>query len=139
MPCDDLLAEARKVRERAYAPFSRFRVGAAARSADGRIFSACNVESSSYGLSICAERAAVAKAVSEGCRKLVEIAIVADTERPCPPCGACRQLIYELGPDARVVMANLQGDVKVAQIADLLPGAFTAEYMRREPERDEEA
>ncbi len=134
MPYDDLLAEARKVRELAHAPFSRFRVGAAARAADGRIFSACNVESSSYGLSICAERAVVAKAVSEGCTELVEIAIVADTERPCPPCGACRQLIYEMGADVRVIMANLKGDVTAVHIAELLPGAFTAEYLRTEDE-----
>ncbi len=133
---EELLAAAREVRERAYAPFSRFRVGAAARDADGNIYSACNVESSSYGLSICAERAAVAKAVSEGCTELVEIAIVADTARPCPPCGACRQLIYELGSNARVVMANLQGEVTVAHITELLPGAFSADYLRPESSRD---
>jgi len=133
MPSDDLLAAARAVREHAHAPFSRFRVGAAVRTKDGRIFPGCNVESSSYGLSMCAERSAVARAVAEGALEVIEVAIVADTEVPCPPCGACRQLLFELGPECRVVMSNLRGDLRTLLIAELLPGAFTAELLRREP------
>lgn len=131
MPYDDLLRVARDVRERAHAPFSNFRVGAAIRTADGRVFSGCNVESSSYGLSICAERTALVKAVSEGGGEILEVAIIADTDVPCPPCGACRQLLHDLGPRARVVMSNLEGDVQESTVAELLPGAFVARYLHR--------
>jgi cytidine deaminase len=131
MSRENLLILAREMRARAHAPFSRFPVGAALRTADGRVFGGCNVESSSYGLSICAERTAIVKAVSEGAREVVEIAIVADTDIPCPPCGACRQMLYDLGPNARVTMSNLKGETREATIAELLPGAFTAEHLVR--------
>lgn len=137
MPCAELLAEAKKVRERAFAPYSQFRVGAAVRTQDGRVFAGCNVESSSYGLSICAERSALARAVAEGALGVVEVAVVADTPIPCPPCGACRQLISDLGPQAMVHMGNLHGAVSSQSIQALLPGAFTAEYLKREsPDTD---
>lgn len=139
MPLDELMAEALKVRERAYAPYSQFRVGAAVRTRDGRIFVGCNVESSSYGLSICAERSALARAIAEGASNVVEVAVVADTPVPCPPCGACRQLISELGPQAQVHMGNLHGETSSRSIEALLPGAFSAQYLgipylRRDPE-----
>lgn len=134
MPYAELMAAALQVRDRAYAPYSQFRVGAAVKTRDGRIFVGCNVESSSYGLSICAERSALARAVAEGASSVVEVAVVADTPIPCPPCGACRQLISELGPQAMVHMGNLLGDASSRSIQDLLPGAFSAQYLRRDPE-----
>lgn len=129
----ELLRVARAVRERAYAPYSRFLVGAAVLTADGRVFSGCNVENSSYGLAICAERAALCKAVSEGARDVRVVAIVADTAKPCPPCGACRQMLSELGPHCRVILSNLAGDVEQSTIEALLPGAFTPAMLRWGP------
>src|SRR2546423_11357553 len=94
-----LIEAARAVRLRAHAPFSRFLVGAALEAADGRVFTGCNVESATYGLTICAERVAAFKAISEGVRRFRRIAVVADTQEPTPPCGACRQVLWELGGD----------------------------------------
>lgn len=125
----ELLAEARRVRENAFAPYSHFKVGAAVLTRDGRVFPGCNVESSSYGLSMCAERNAISRAVADGAREVVAIAIVADTTIPCPPCGACRQLISDLGPDADVIMSNLAGQKRHEHISVLLPGAFTAAHL----------
>jgi cytidine deaminase len=121
----DLLSEAAKqARENAHAPYSNFRVGAALRSTSGRIFGGCNVENATYGLTMCAERVAIFKAVSEGERGFSAIAVVTDTEVLTPPCGACRQLIWEFCGDIPVSMANLKGKVEVIQMRDLFPRPF---------------
>jgi cytidine deaminase len=121
----DLLIEAAKqARENAHAPYSNFRVGAALRSTSGRIFSGCNVENATYGLTICAERVAIFKAISEGERGFRAIAVVTDTEVLTPPCGACRQLIWEFCGDIPVSMANLKGKMEVIQMRELFPRPF---------------
>lgn len=114
-----------EARTRAYAPYSRFPVGAALLTADGRTFLGCNVENASYGLSCCAERTAVFKAVSEGARELVAIAVVADTRGPVAPCGACRQVLAEFNLKMKVILANLDGGMQVTSAEALLPGSFT--------------
>ena len=119
-----LIVEAEKARKKAYTPYSKFKVGAAILTSEGRIFSGCNIENASFGLTICAERVAVSKAISEGFKKFEVIAIIADTLRPCYPCGACRQVILEFGEDITLVMANLKGDIKINKIKELLPEAF---------------
>jgi cytidine deaminase len=121
----DLLIEAAKqARENAHAPYSNFRVGAALRSTSGRIFGGCNVENATYGLTMCAERVAIFKAVSEGERGFSAIAVVTDTEVLTPPCGACRQLIWEFCGDIPVSMANLKGKMEVIQMRELFPRPF---------------
>jgi len=132
MPHADLLKTAIEVREKAHAPYSKFKVGAAVRTADGRVFAGCNVESASFGLAICAERSALAMAVAAGARELLEVAVVADTDTPCPPCGACRQLIHDFGSKCLIIMGNLKGDERVATIAELLPGAFTDAFLHQD-------
>jgi len=102
-----LIDAARTVRLNAAAAFSGFEVGAALEAKDGRIFTGCNVENATYGLTVCAERVAVFKAISEGCREFVRVAVVADTSDPTPPCGACRQILWEFGGDLEVILANL--------------------------------
>ncbi|MFZ4793580.1 MAG: cytidine deaminase [Blastocatellia bacterium] len=127
---EELIDFAREVRNNAYAPYSNFAVGAVVESRDGRIFTGCNVENASYGLTLCAERVALGKAISEGVRDLVRVVVTADTKTPIPPCGACRQLILELaGPDAEVVMTNLAGDRIFASSQSLLPSAFDRHYL----------
>ena len=126
-----LIELAKGARERAYAPYSHFPVGAALLGRSGRVYTGCNVENASYPAGICAERCAVAKAVSEGEREFSAIAVVGDTEGPCAPCGICRQVLAEFGPDIQVIMANLKGNVRVVAAADLLPGAFTGADMFR--------
>jgi cytidine deaminase len=121
----DLLIEAAKqARENAHAPYSNFRVGAALRSTSGRIFGGCNVENATYGLTMCAERVAIFKAVSEGERGFSAIAVVTDTDMLTPPCGACRQLIWEFCGDIPVSMANLKGKMEVIQMRELFPRPF---------------
>jgi cytidine deaminase len=121
----DLLIEAAKqARENAHAPYSNFRVGAALRSTSGRIFGGCNVENATYGLTMCAERVAIFKAVSEGERGFSAIAVVTDTEVLTPPCGACRQLIWEFCGDVPVSMANLKGKTEMFQMRELFPKPF---------------
>ena len=121
----DLLIEAAKqARENAHAPYSNFRVGAALRSSSGRIFGGCNVENATYGLTMCAERVAIFKAVSEGERGFSAIAVVTDTDVLTPPCGACRQLIWEFCGDIPVSMANLKGKIEVVQMRELFPRPF---------------
>jgi cytidine deaminase len=128
---DALVAAAREARERAIAPFSGFRVGAALLTRDGRIVTGCNVENASYGLTMCAERVALLKALSDGDREFEAIVVVADTEAPTPPCGPCRQLLWEYCGDIPVVMANLT-DVKAEhQLAALLPLAFDARLLKQ--------
>ncbi len=126
----DLIEAATKVRDNAYAPFSDFRVGAALETDDGEIFAGCNVESASYGLTVCAERVAIWKAISEGKRKIKHIAVVADTEELTPPCGVCRQIIWEFGGDIPVIMANLKGKTETLQMKDLLPRAFDTKFLK---------
>ena len=121
-----LVREAAEARAHAYAPYSRFQVGAAV-LAGGRTFRGCNVENASYGLTICAERAAAFAAVAAGARRVEAVAVVTDAERPTPPCGACRQVLSEFGPDAVVICATLAGAVVTYRLSDLLPAAFGPE------------
>src|SRR6476659_148911 len=123
-----LVSAAREVRERAYAPFSNFRVGAAVETADGKIYSGCNIESASYGLTVCAERVAIWKAISEGEKNLTRIAVVVDTEELTPPCGVCRQIIWEFCGDVPVTLANLHGKTETVQMKELLPRAFDSKF-----------
>jgi len=121
----DLLIEAAKqARENAHAPYSNFRVGAALRSTSGRIFSGCNVENASYGLTMCAERVAIFKAISDGERGFSALAVVTDADILTPPCGACRQLIWEFCGDIPVTIANLKGKTDVVQMKALFPRPF---------------
>lgn len=126
----ELIDAATAVRENAYAPFSNFRVGAALETDDGEIIDGCNVESASYGLTVCAERVAIWKAISLGKRKIKHIAVVADTEDLTPPCGVCRQIIWEFGGDIPVILANLKGKTEVVQMRDLLPRAFDTKFLK---------
>jgi cytidine deaminase len=126
---DDLIAAARAVREHAHAPFSKFRVGAAVRGASGRIFTGCNVENATYGLTVCAERVAIFKAVSEGERKFESVAVVADTDRLTPPCGACRQILWEFCGDVDIVLANLKGKIEIHRMAQLFPRPFDSSFL----------
>ncbi len=122
---EELIETARLARENAYAPYSNFRVGAVVETSQGEIYSGCNIENSSYGLTVCAERTALAKAISEGRRVFRRVVVIADTRIPIPPCGACRQVILELcGAEVQVVMANLDGQVETRGIEELLPIPF---------------
>lgn len=125
---DQLLEEAKIARERAYVPYSKFKVGAALLTEDGKVYHGCNIENAAYSMCNCAERTALFKAYSEGDTKYTAIAVVADTKRPVPPCGACRQVISELcSPEMKVYLTNLQGAVEELTVAELLPGAFSPE------------
>ncbi|HUK31040.1 MAG TPA: cytidine deaminase [Candidatus Acidoferrum sp.] len=119
-----LLDAARRARENAVAAFSKFRVGAAVRTKSGKIYSGCNVENASYGLTICAERVAIFKALSEGEREFDAIAVVTDADKLTPPCGACRQIIWEFCRDAEVVLGNLKGKTETHRMSALLPHPF---------------
>src|SRR6478672_11855263 len=123
---DALIASARTAREHAHAPYSNFRVGAAVRAKSGKIFTGCNVENATYGLTVCAERVAIFKAISEGERGFDAIAVVADTDSLTAPCGACRQLIWEFCGDVPVILANLKGKVETIAMRDLFPKPFDA-------------
>ena len=120
-----LVAAAREVQAQAYAPASRFSVGAAVRTADGRTFVGCNVENASYGLTICAERAAICAAVAAGARAVEAVAVVTDLEEPARPCGACRQVLAEFGRDMEVVLAGRGDAVARTSLSALLPDPFT--------------
>ncbi|MEW6447721.1 MAG: cytidine deaminase [Bacillota bacterium] len=124
MSYEDLVGRALAAKEKAYAPYSGIRVGAAVKTGDGAIFTGANVENASYGLTICAERVAVAKAVTEGYRDIVAVAIVWEGEGFCTPCGACRQVLHEFGPGMRVIMTDAQGNYREEVLAALLPHAF---------------
>ncbi len=126
----DLIEKAEKARENAHAPFSLFKVGAALLTESGEIYTGCNVENASYGLTMCAERVAIFKAVSEGAKDFTNLAIVADTENLTPPCGACRQIIWEFCGDIPVVLSNLAGATETFQMSDLLPKAFDAKFLK---------
>lgn len=120
-----LIAAAARVREHAYVPYSKFKVGAALLGASGRVYTGCNVENASSGATICAERTAVVKAVSEGERDFVALAVVTDVPQPASPCGICRQVLVEFNPELPVIMANLRGEYRVERVSGLLPQAFT--------------
>jgi cytidine deaminase len=126
----ELIERAAEARLAAHAPYSNFEVGAALLSADGRVFTGCNIENSAYGLSMCAERVAIFKAVSEGANEFTKIAVVTDSESLTPPCGCCRQMIWEFASAAtEVILANLAGDVRSFEIKELLPEAFDARFL----------
>ncbi|WP_312857760.1 cytidine deaminase [Bacillus haikouensis] len=128
MNTEQLINEAKDAREKAYVPYSKFKVGAALLTKDGKVYHGCNIENAAYSMCNCAERTALFKAYSEGDKDYSMIAVVADTTRPVPPCGACRQVISELcAKDMRVVLTNLKGDVEELTVAELLPGAFSPE------------
>lgn len=119
-----LVEAARAARERAVADFSGFKVGAALETIDGQVITGCNIENATYGLTVCAERVAIFKALSEGHRAFTRIVVVADTESPTPPCGACRQIMWEFCGDIEVVMANLAAVTATLPMKDLLPLPF---------------
>jgi cytidine deaminase len=129
MPQDPLEAAALAVRANAFAPFSHFQVGAALEDADGRIHTGCNVENATYGLTVCAERVAVFKAISEGVRRFRRIAIAADTDDLTPPCGACRQILWEFCGDIEITLVNPRGKTEKVQLKELFPRAFDASFL----------
>jgi cytidine deaminase len=126
---DPLIEAALAAREYAHAPFSRFKVGAAIATGSGSIFTGCNIENATYGLTICAERVAVFKAISEGARDFRRVAIAADRETPTPPCGACRQILWEFCGNAELVLVNLQGRVEIVRLSDIFPRPFDASIL----------
>jgi cytidine deaminase len=125
----ELIQTAKAARLRSIAPFSNFLVGAALKTEEGKVYTGCNVESASYGLTVCAERVAIWKALSEGERQFTELAIVADTGALTPPCGTCRQIIWEFAKNATIVLGNLHGETQVVSIRELLPRAFDARFL----------
>jgi len=125
----ELIDLARQARERAVATFSGFKVGAALEAADGTVILGCNIENATYGLTICAERTAIFKAVSDGKREFTRIAVVANTQSPTPPCGPCRQIIWEFCGDVEVIMANLSGETGRYFMHDLLPLPFDTRHL----------
>lgn len=126
---EKLIDIAKEARERAYVPYSKFKVGAALLTKEGKIFTGCNIENASYGLTCCAERTAIFKAVSEGYNEFDALAVIADVPTVCSPCGACRQVMAEFNDEMKVHMANLQGQYKTVTVSELLPGYFSAEDM----------
>ena len=123
MDAKALIEAATKARGNAYAPYSGYQVGAAALGGSGRIYSGCNVENTSYGLTVCAERVAILKAISEGEKEVAALAVA--TENGAPPCGACRQVLFEFGPTARILLSGADGTLKELTVGGLLPDAFT--------------
>ena len=131
-----LIEAASEARLQSVAPFSKFLVGAAVRTAAGKVYVGCNIESASYGLTVCAERVAIWKALSEGERDFTELAVVTDTETLTPPCGTCRQIIWEFCKHATIVLANLRGETEIVSIKELLPRAFDARFLSGGPVHD---
>jgi cytidine deaminase len=129
LSASDLIAAARAARANAHARFSNFKVGAALEAADGTVVTGCNIENATYGLTICAERVAMFKALSEGRRQFTRVAIVADTEEPTPPCGACRQILWEFGGDLEVILANIERETARFKLSELLPHPFDARLL----------
>lgn len=124
-----LTESALEARKNSHAPFSHFLVGAALEAEDGRVFTGCNVENATYGLTVCAERVAVFKAISEGARKFRRIAVAADTDVLTPPCGACRQILWEFCGDVEVTLTNLHGKTEKLRMKDLFPRPFDASFL----------
>ena len=124
-----LIAAALAARENALAPFSNFKVGAAVEDGSGQIHTGCNVENATYGLTICAERVAIFKALSEGARKFRRVAVAADTDTLTPPCGACRQILWEFCGDIEIVLVNPTGASESMHLKDLFPRAFDATFL----------
>ncbi|MDC3415337.1 cytidine deaminase [Aquibacillus salsiterrae] len=121
----ELIEKAKEVRERAYTPYSNFKVGAALKTKSGKVYVGCNIENAAYPVSLCAERVAIFKAISEGETEFDELAVIADTSRPVPPCGSCRQVMSEFfAKDTNVYTSNLQGEVKKMTVEELLPFSF---------------
>ena len=127
----ELFLAAMTARLHAYAPWSHFRVGAAVQMASGSIYAGCNVENASFSLTCCAERVAIFQAIAAGETQLVGVVVITDTQPAASPCGACRQVLYEFGPDAEILMADLEGIQRRARLRDLLPGGFGPEDLRR--------
>jgi len=128
-PVNDLVSAALAARQHAHAPFSKFLVGAALEDSSGRVHSGCNVENATYGLTVCAERVAIFKAISEGVRVFRRIAVAADTDNLTPPCGACRQIIWEFCGDIEVILVNLGGKSETIRMKDLFPRPFDVSYL----------
>ncbi len=129
MTTDQLIESAKQARENAFAPYSNFKVGAALLASKGKVFTGCNVENATYGLTVCAERVALWKAISEGERKFTQIAVVTESERPASPCGACRQLLWEFCGDIEVVLANTRGFKESRRLAELFPRPFDRRFL----------
>src|SRR3954452_10387236 len=126
---DPLVAAALAVRENAFARYSNFKVGAAIEDADGHIHTGCNVENATYGLTICAERVAVFKAISEGARKFTRVAVAADTDTLTPPCGACRQILWEFCGDVEIALVNPRGKIETYRLKELFPKPFDVSFL----------
>lgn len=121
---DKLISQAKKVNQLAIARYSNFKVGAALMTTNGNIFTGCNIEVSSYGLTICAERVALFKALSEGAKDFKKLVIYTETEDFCPPCGACRQVIWDFAPDISIILVNIKNQEKEVSISEFYPHAF---------------
>ncbi len=126
---DAFLEAALRARAHAHAPYSGFTVGAAIESATGVVFTGCNIENSTYGLTMCAERVALFKALSEGAREFRRVAVAADTDRLTPPCGSCRQLLWEFCRDAQIILVNLHGRTETFSMCELMPRAFDDSFL----------
>jgi cytidine deaminase len=126
----DLIAAARQARERAHAPYSKFKVGAALETIEGHVIAGCNIENATYGLTMCAERVAIFKAISDGHRAFRRIAIVADTAVPTPPCGSCRQILWEFAGDIEVILANTERETARYRLSALFPHPFDAGFLK---------
>jgi cytidine deaminase len=126
---DSLIAAALAAREHAFAPYSKFKVGAAIEDSDGQIHTGCNVENATYGLTVCAERVAVFKAISEGVRKFRRVAVAADTDVLTPPCGACRQILWEFCGDVDIILVNPRGKTETYRLKELFPKPFDGSYL----------
>lgn len=127
---DPLIQAAIAARENAYAPHSHFKVGAALEDSDGRVHTGCNVENATYGLTMCAERVAIFKAISEGSRSFGRVVVAADTDVLTPPCGSCRQLLWEFCGNIEITLTNLRGETQIFQLADLFPRPFDASFIK---------
>ncbi|HEV3334562.1 MAG TPA: cytidine deaminase [Bryobacteraceae bacterium] len=126
---DPLLDAALAAREHAFAPFSKFKVGAAVEDEGGRVHTGCNVENATYGLTVCAERVAVFKAISEGARQFRRVAVAADTDTLTPPCGACRQILWEFCGDVEILLVNPRGKIETYRLKELFPKPFDVSYL----------
>jgi cytidine deaminase len=124
-----LIRAAKQAKRLAYAPYSHFRVGAAIKTRQGKVYTGCNIENSSYGLTICAERTAIFKAISEGEREFTAIAVASDDPDYCPPCGACRQVLMDLAPSVDFIMVNKEGKNKIVRLKDLFPYPFGPDHL----------